>query len=164
MAERRAFSTEIVCTDKFMAMSQAAQCLYFMVGIIAEDKGVIRNLKATAYSMNCAEQVIYELIDNGYITKIPNGYKIVHWYENNGVGETAKKRNNYEYRQFREIVMERDGYECQICGSTENLEVHHIKAFALYPELRTEPSNGITLCHMCHRKIHQIVEKDDGSV
>lgn len=43
---------------------------------------------------------------------------------------------------------------CRVCGTTANLEVHHIKPFWLFPELELHPGNLITLCesphHMCH--------------
>lgn len=43
---------------------------------------------------------------------------------------------------------------CAACGRTENLEVHHIRPFALNPELEIEPDNLITLCNDgCHLKI-----------
>jgi hypothetical protein len=35
---------------------------------------------------------------------------------------------------------------CEICGSTKDLEVHHIKPFHLRPDLELDPSNIITLC------------------
>jgi hypothetical protein len=81
--------------------------------------------------------------------------EIVHWYENNGIGETAKKRNNYKYRQWRSEVIARDGFRCTECGGTEDLVAHHIKPFASYPLERFEVSNGITLCARCHRKTHK---------
>lgn len=36
--------------------------------------------------------------------------------------------------------------ECAACGSREELQVHHIAPFHLFPELELEPSNLITLC------------------
>ena len=44
--------------------------------------------------------------------------------------------------------------ECQACGGTDKLEVHHIAPYHLHPELELAPGNLITLCekkgHDCH--------------
>lgn len=38
------------------------------------------------------------------------------------------------------------------CGKhTIDLEAHHIKEQSRYPELIYELSNGLTLCHKCHK-------------
>lgn len=39
---------------------------------------------------------------------------------------------------------------CQWCGSTHDLNVHHIQPQHLHPELRDVPSNLVTLCRECH--------------
>lgn len=64
---------------------------------------------------------------------------------------------------WRESVLNRDGYKCVDCGSTEHLEADHIKPKAIYPELKHDVSNGRTLCHPCHvqtetygSKVHRI--------
>jgi len=36
--------------------------------------------------------------------------------------------------------------DCAACGSTKNVQVHHIRPFHLFPQLELEPSNFITLC------------------
>jgi hypothetical protein len=70
-------------------------------------------------------------------------------------GYSAKEfRNSPEYRAFKKEVLERDGYKCKVCGSTENLHVHHFKSYRKYPELRADVSNGVTLCANCHRMVH----------
>jgi len=70
-----------------------------------------------------------------------------------------KKRKRYKhsvdskYIAWRKAVYERDRYACQICGHRgKNLQPHHIKSWAKYPELRYEISNGQTLCIPCHKK------------
>lgn len=66
-----------------------------------------------------------------------------------------RPRNTPEYRRFRKDVLNRDGYTCQICGCQKRImHVHHIKPFAFFANLRTDPDNGITLCPECHREVH----------
>jgi 5-methylcytosine-specific restriction protein A len=45
----------------------------------------------------------------------------------------------------------KENSSCAACGGKNNLNVHHIKPFHLYPELELEPSNLITLCE-CNQK------------
>ena len=155
MAERRAFSQSIVESDAFLEMKPAIQALYFHICMNARDKGLVNNARAVANSIGLSGFAISELVDRGYLKKAGDSeYEIVHWYENNGIGETAKKRNNYKYRKWREAVIARDG-SCLKCGSLENLEAHHIKSFAEHPLDRFAVSNGLTYCHDCHKQIHK---------
>lgn len=66
-------------------------------------------------------------------------------------------RNYPNYKFFRRQVYERDNYTCQKCGSkvSGHLIAHHINSFKDYPELRTNPNNGITLCETCHKLYHK---------
>lgn len=65
-------------------------------------------------------------------------------------------RNCHEYIVWRKKVYERDHYTCQACGYDKGgtLHAHHIKAFALFLDLRYVVSNGVTLCAGCHGEIH----------
>lgn len=67
----------------------------------------------------------------------------------------SKGRNEKGYGLFVKKVLERDNYTCQNCGSKEKLNVHHIKNYADFPDLRTKVSNGVTLCESCHKEIHK---------
>lgn len=49
--------------------------------------------------------------------------------------------------------------KCESCGSTENLEAHHIIKWSDYPKGRIDVNNGMCLCHKCHTEEH----KDDRS-
>ena len=69
-------------------------------------------------------------------------------------------RSINKYKGWRATVFQRDNYSCQNCGSRKDeLEAHHIKRFSVYPELRYEISNGITLCKNCHRKTESYFRK-----
>lgn len=117
MAERRMFAKTIVCSDKFLELPVSARLLYFTLGMNAYDRGVLINAKTLALSTDCSLNDIDELVKHGYLYPVEDGhYVITHWYENNGIGETAKKRSNYSYRQWRKAVIDRDG-KCVECGS-----------------------------------------------
>ncbi len=60
--------------------------------------------------------------------------------------------NPEAYRRLQQQVLERDGWRCQMCGSTQNLEVHHIQ-FRSHSGCDVE-QNLITLCAMCHSANH----------
>lgn len=47
------------------------------------------------------------------------------------------------------VIKSRDG-KCIYCGSTRNLNAHHIFTKARHGNLRWEPDNGVTLCAGCH--------------
>lgn len=66
--------------------------------------------------------------------------------------ERHKIRNSEEYKNWRTSVFIRDNFFCQDCGAGGDLQAHHIKAFAEFPSLRFEISNGQTLCVPCHKK------------
>jgi hypothetical protein len=53
--------------------------------------------------------------------------------------------------RLREMIRERDGRTCQVCGIAENgtrLAVHHVD----YDKANLAPLNLVSLCHQCHVK------------
>ena len=56
------------------------------------------------------------------------------------------------YDELRRQALTRDGWRCQICGSRQNLQVHHRKSRAQSGD-DTEP-NLMTICSDCHSRIH----------
>jgi hypothetical protein len=73
---------------------------------------------------------------------------------NGGISPEYKRiRNCPEMRELKRQILIRDSFTCKECGQHGGkLEVHHIKPFCLYPELRFERTNVITLCKSCHKK------------
>lgn len=67
---------------------------------------------------------------------------------------SGASRNMPEYITWRKAVYARDNYTCQECGSSSDINAHHIKAWSHYPNLRFDVDNGVTLCFDCHAKKH----------
>ena len=78
------------------------------------------------------------------------------WNKDLTIKERLKARKYEDYYKWRKQVYKRDNYTCQCCGDNKggNLVAHHIKNYSEHKELRTELSNGITLCNKCHKKFH----------
>ena len=55
----------------------------------------------------------------------------------------------------------RDHNKCRICGSDVFLHVHHILSVEQFPELEFDEENCITLCEICHRRVHKKREDKD---
>jgi 5-methylcytosine-specific restriction endonuclease McrA len=57
------------------------------------------------------------------------------------------------YGELHRQVLERDGWRCQVCGSMQHLQVHHLK-FRSHSGSDVE-QNLITLCAHCHEQMHR---------
>jgi len=67
-----------------------------------------------------------------------------------------KLRHGDMAKEWRLSVFKRDNWTCKKCGKRSRanrylrIEAHHVKPFALFPELRLVIDNGLTLCKKCH--------------
>jgi hypothetical protein len=78
-----------------------------------------------------------------------------------------KSRNDYysdeEYKQFREYVLERDGYKCQYCGDSAE-HVHHERPKKLEPFYSLDPDYAWSVCKECHYKYGHKDECSTGNL
>jgi len=91
----------------------------------------------------------------GCVIKNNRGENHGRWNHNLTDKEREQGRNFPENREWIKAVYERDNHTCQKClVRGGELEAHHILPWALFPELRFEVENGITLCETCHDRYH----------
>ena len=62
-------------------------------------------------------------------------------------------RNDYRVTRWKKEIVGRG--KCEMCGSGERLEAHHIIKWADYPQGRIDVNNGMCLCHNCHTEEHR---------
>ena len=68
-----------------------------------------------------------------------------------GEGEHTRRHDD-DLATRRRQVLDRDDYTCQLCGSRQPLHIHHIHYRSQGGT--HELANLLTLCHCCHRHIH----------
>lgn len=78
-------------------------------------------------------------------------------------GASLSERTTPEYEEWRQNVLRRDSYCCQVCADSKDLEVHHLNAFASFPEQRNDVNNGICLCWTCHKLFHMECGSGDNT-
>ena len=57
--------------------------------------------------------------------------------------------------ELRDLVLQRDEYECQRCGSDTDLHCHHFEGIEQNPIESADIDNCITLCSECHKMAHE---------
>ncbi|MGB9937069.1 MAG: HNH endonuclease [Methanobacterium sp.] len=86
--------------------------------------------------------------------------------KNRGRSKTQKARSTKEYKEWRNWVLQRDGFKCQKCDEYTDdllqLEAHHIYDLSSHPHRAYDVDNGITLCEKCHKLFHKIYEHLNG--
>lgn len=102
-----------------------------------------------------------------YKNKLPFETRV---YNKDGSQRHTKEYNKYRYQKYkkkilkqnkqirknrvpdklRKEVLERDNYECQICGQKSYLGLHHFNN----KESDHRIMNLLTLCPACHRLVH----------
>lgn len=63
------------------------------------------------------------------------------------------------FNQIRQAVFARDGYKCVVCGSTQNIQPHHLTYHNIYHE---NVEDLITLCRTCHATYHAVEKRAEA--
>ena len=84
MAEKRMFAKLIVLSDDFLDMPMSARCLYFTLGMLADDDGFINSPKAIIRQCGASLDDMRILIAKKYLLEFNTGVVVIrHWRLNN---------------------------------------------------------------------------------
>lgn len=84
MAEKRMFTKSIVLSDDFLDMPMSARCLYFTLGMLADDDGFINSPKAIMRQCGASLDDMRILIAKKYLLEFDTGVIVIrHWRLNN---------------------------------------------------------------------------------
>ena len=84
MAERRMFAKTIVLSDAFLDMPMSARCLYFTLGMLADDDGFVNSPKGIMRQCGASEDDMRVLIAKRFLLVFDSGVIVIkHWRINN---------------------------------------------------------------------------------
>lgn len=86
MAKKRMFSIDIVGSDAFLDLPYSAQCLYFQLGMRADDDGFVGNPKTTQRIAGTKASDLELLVKKRFLLQFPSGVVVIkHWKINNQI-------------------------------------------------------------------------------
>lgn len=84
MAERRMFAKTIVLSDAFLDMPLSARCLYFTLGMFADDDGFVNSPKGIMRQCGASEDDLKVLLLKRFLLAFDSGVIVIkHWRINN---------------------------------------------------------------------------------
>ena len=84
MAERRMFAKTIVLSDAFLDMPMSARCLYFTLGMLADDDGFVNSPKSIMRQCGASNDDMNLLIAKKFVLVFDDGVIVIkHWRINN---------------------------------------------------------------------------------
>lgn len=73
MAEKRMFAKSIVLTDAFLDMPMSARCLYFTLGMLADDDGFVGSPKSIMRQCGASQDDMSVLLAKRFVLAFPSG-------------------------------------------------------------------------------------------
>ena len=114
MAERRMFAKTIVTSDAFLDMPLSARCLYFTLGMFADDDGFVNNPKSIMRQVGASPDDLNILLGKRFILAFDSGVIVIkHWRIHNYIQKDRYKESKYIEEKATLMIDEKGAYtEC----------------------------------------------------
>jgi len=97
MAERRMFAKTIVLSDAFLDLPMSARCLYFTLGMVADDDGFVNSPRSIMRQIGASDDDIKLLIAKRFVLIFDSGVIVIkHWRMNNYLQKDRIKPTAYQ--------------------------------------------------------------------
>ena len=106
MAERRMFAKSIVLSDAFLDMPLSARCLYFTLGMLADDDGFVGNPKSIIRQCGATQDDLLILLQKRFLLTFDSGIIVIkHWRINNYLRSDRHTSTNYK-EELRTLMLD----------------------------------------------------------
>lgn len=118
MAERRMFAKTIVLSDAFLDMPMSARCLYFTLGMLADDDGFVNQPRSIMRQCGSSDDDMKILISKKFVLLFESGIIVIkHWRINNYLRNDRYKETVYDDEKSLLTVSENGAYKFGIPNS-----------------------------------------------
>ena len=125
MAERRMFAKTIVLSDAFLDMPLSARCLYFTLGMLADDDGFVNSPKSIMRQAGASTDDLNLLMAKRFILAFDSGVIVIkHWRIHNYIQKDRYKESKYMEEKATLMIDKNGAYtECIQDVSTLDTQV-----------------------------------------
>ena len=125
MAERRMFAKTIVLSDAFLDMPLSARCLYFTLGMLADDDGFVNSPKSIMRQAGASTDDLNLLMAKRFILAFDSGVIVIkHWRIHNYIQKDRYKESKYMEEKATLMIDQNGAYtECIQDVSTLDTQV-----------------------------------------
>ena len=125
MAERRMFAKTIVLSDAFLDMPLSARCLYFTLGMLADDDGFVNSPKSIMRQAGASPDDLNLLMAKRFILAFDSGIIVIkHWRIHNYIQKDRYKESKYMEEKSTLMLDQNGAYtECIQDVSTSDTQV-----------------------------------------
>lgn len=111
MAERRMFAKSIVLSDAFLDMPMSARCLYFTLGMLADDDGFVNAPRSIMRQCGASDDDMKILLAKKYVLLFESGVIVIkHWRINNYLRNDRYTETGYTKEKARLTVEQNRSY------------------------------------------------------
>ena len=111
MAERRMFAKTIVLSDAFLDMPLSARCLYFTLGMLADDDGFVNSPKSIMRQCGASADDMNVLLAKKFVLAFDSGVIVIkHWRINNYLRNDRYQETKYSEEKEQLRITENGSY------------------------------------------------------
>ena len=120
MADRRMFAKPIVLSDAFLDMPATARCLYFTLGMVADDDGFVNSPKSIMRQCGASMDDMNVLLAKKFVYSCDGGVVVIkHWRINNLLRSDRHKETTYT-EELKLLEIDENGAYKLVCQPNDN--------------------------------------------
>ena len=113
MAERRMFAKTIVLSDAFLDMPMSARCLYFTLGMFADDDGFVNSPRGIMRQCGASDDDLKVLLAKKFLLAFDSGVIVIkHWRINNYLRSDRYAETKY-LDEKKSLIIDQNGSYAQ---------------------------------------------------